>query len=193
MDRLPGLALVTLLALAGCRIEPTPSEFFDQQRQVPTEREMAADDLSARLSLLAAALSRADAEGALTALAVSAGAFVIGPETGELRSGPGAAREALERITAAGPVEMIVREMRVSVGPRASIAWFIAHLEPIPREGEESRPVLRMTGVFAQPEGFWQLVQVHMSYPAVTAGAVPPEQAQPPGQVQPPAQPRVRE
>ncbi len=174
MNRLLAVALSLAGILGACRVEPTPSEFFDQQRQVPTERELAADELSERLALLAAALSRADASGALATLVLTPGAFVIGPEEPELRSGTQAALEALERITAAGPVEMIIREMRVSVGPRASMAWFAAHLEPLvlPEEGEAPK-ALRMTGVFARPEGFWQVVQLHMSYPAAAASASP--------------------
>ncbi len=169
MNRLLALALSTTLALAACKVERTPPEFFDQRSPAAGEREAALGELRARLALLAQALSRGDTEDALLTFTPAAGAFVIGTGPNQERAGREAISSALEQITAEGPVEMEVQDMQLSVGPRANVAWFAAYLTApdIPPQEENTR-VLRVSGVYVLHEGSWQLAQAHLSFPAST-------------------------
>ncbi len=166
MNRLFALALSTMLALAACKVERTPPEFFDQRSPAASDREAAIEELRARLALLAQALSRADADGALLTLTPAAGAFVISTGPDQERAGRRAISSALDQITAAGPVRMEVQDMQLSVGAHANVAWFAAYLTApgIPPQ-EENTGVLRISGVYVRHEGTWQLAQAHLSFP----------------------------
>ncbi|HEV2132617.1 MAG TPA: nuclear transport factor 2 family protein [Longimicrobiaceae bacterium] len=169
MNRLLVLALSTTLALAACKVERTPPEFFDQRSPAANDREAALGELRARLALLAQALSRADAAGALLTFTPAAGAFVIGVGPNQERAGREAISSALQQITAQGPVQLEVQDMQLAVGPRANVAWFAAYLTaPGLAPREESTGVLRISGVYVLHEGTWQLAQAHLSFPAST-------------------------
>lgn len=171
VKRLLAFALSTTLALAACKIEQTPPEFFDQRGTV-SARDDALDELHSRLALLAQALSRGDAPGALRTLTPAAGAFVIGVDSSPERAGAVAIAEALEQITALGAVELDVQDMQLAVGPRANVAWFAAYLTaPGVTPGEEGSAVLRVSGVYVRFEGIWQLAQAHLSFPSNAGSA----------------------
>lgn len=174
MKRSLALALCTTTALAACRIERTPPEFFDQRSPAASEREAALSELRARLALLAAALSRGDTVGALSALTPAAGALVVGVGPSAARAGPEAIGTTLAQIQALGPLQMNVQDMQLAVGPRANVAWFAAFLTPpgVP-PGEQTARVLRVSGVYVLHEGIWQLAQAHLSYPMMPPDTFP--------------------
>ncbi len=166
VDRLLAVALSTVLALSACKVERTPPEFFDQRRPAADEMDAAADELRARLALLAQALGRGDTAGAATVLGLGPETYVIGPNHEAPRAGAEALHAAFARLAAPDAAQLQVRELQVSVSPRASVAWFTALLEPAGGVAQdEVVQVLRVSGVYVQHEGSWRLTQLHMSHP----------------------------
>ena len=61
MSRPTYIALCTACLLAGCKVEPTPQQYFDHRDPIAVEREAAAEELQARLLAMGQALNLARA------------------------------------------------------------------------------------------------------------------------------------
>lgn len=151
--------LIGLILLASCKIEETPPEYFDHQDQVVTERAASAvQEIESRLRAFTNALSRGDASSATMALSPAAGA-----------------REqiatVLESLTTDITSAAVLQEVHISTAAEATVAWFNASVA-IPRAEPVARSQLRITGVYLQGGGGWELVQVHLSHPLVASDTV---------------------
>jgi hypothetical protein len=155
----PTIAVVALLLVSGCTIEPTPREYFDHLLPIEAERENTADEVRARVRAFGAALARGDAADASGALAPAAGVHVVGPVEGELRLGAGEIEVLLHYLAGEQPAEVAVDDVQVWVGPRATVAWFAAHFQV----GGARPGGWYLTGVYAREEGTLRLVQAHLS------------------------------
>ncbi|HET7274087.1 MAG TPA: nuclear transport factor 2 family protein [Longimicrobiaceae bacterium] len=167
MSRSLIVALIGACSLASCKIEETPPEYFDHRDQVVMEREAAVvDEIEARMRAFTNALARGDGGDATTALAPAAGA----------RDQIAA---VLESVTSGEPRPATLREVHISTGADATVAWFNAAVE-IPEAESEARAHLRVTGVYLRAGGEWELVQVHLSHPLIE----PPLSSTPSNQVE---------
>lgn len=182
MSRFLSLALAAcLLLVSACKIQRTPEEYIDPAATDERGRVAATEELRARLAALAGALTRRSLGTAVSALAPAADVQVVTPAGTVLATGDSALVPALRwLLTDEGVVE--VREMQVTLTPRATVAWFAALVEIVdPRETVEGEPadpnVLRATGVYVLNEGTWQLTQLHLSR-AVAEDTVPAETAE---------------
>jgi hypothetical protein len=161
LSRLLGVVLSATFFVSACKIERTPREYFDHEDPVEVERAAATDELRARLLAAGQALSRGDAEEAAVALAPAADAVAIGPDEGEALSDTDGVTPLLRELVD-GADDVDLRELRISVGPGATVAWFSAYVDVMgqPPAGEDTS---RLTGVYLRSEGAWTLVQAHLS------------------------------
>ncbi|HEX5521164.1 MAG TPA: nuclear transport factor 2 family protein [Longimicrobiaceae bacterium] len=179
------LALAALLVLSACKIEPTPRDYIDRSGPAAEEREAARDELRAFLYAFTNAIDRRDDSAALAALAVAPQAWLIGPDANQPLDRAGFVAAAVHAAREAAPLryELEPGDLRVAVGPRAAIGWFVVRLAPVVATGEAADsaaapvPALWMSGVYQRRAGAWELVQAHLSRaaaPAVSAAAAPP-------------------
>lgn len=165
-----GLLLLSAL-LGACKVERTPQELVDHFTPEQHERAAAAAEVEDRMLALAQALNREDMTGVLGALEPAEDAYLVGPEVGGTATGREGISEALRRA-AGSPIDVEMRDLVVSVGPRATVAWFRGSLE------DPGDPVgsgaLRVTGVYIRDAGVWRLVQAHLSRAVTDSAAAPP-------------------
>lgn len=164
------------LGLAACSIEPTPREYIDRQLPAAEVRAQAEAMVRERIALLVQALRARDPEAARAALTPADDVMVIGPGDGDRFSGPAQIEAILERAATAGAADVGLRDVRVRVTPRANVAWFAAWLE-VRRPDDETPATLRVSGVFVEREGSWELAQAHVSLPSDALSPVAPAPA----------------
>lgn len=163
-----------MLAIGGCRIERTPSEFFDHVATPEETRAAAEAEVRDRVLAFVAAAGRGDALQGLLALNPAPDARIIAPAGIEI-GGSDSARAAVAQLLAT-PVAVEAREVEVNVSAvRADAAWFRVQVEG---PGITPEPSLyEATGVFVNMGGLWTLVQAHVSGPTpldtLTTDSVP--------------------
>lgn len=162
--------LTALLLVGGCRIERTPSEFFDHVVTPEEARAAAEAELRDRLLAFVAAASRGDALQGMLALNPAPEARIIAPAGVEI-GGTDSARAAVAQLLGT-PVAMQAREVEVNVSTvRADAAWFRMQVEG---PGITPEPALyEATGTFVNMGGLWTLVQAHVSGPMLTEPVTP--------------------
>lgn len=160
-----------MLFLAGCKVERTPEQYIDHADPLELERAAAAAELTDRILALGAALTRGSPSEAVAALSPASDAYLLGPQAG-IESVGTESITALVQSLGGEPMPVDIRDVQVTVGPTATVAWFraVLDLKGVPALGEG----VRMTGVFIRREGAWRLVQAHVSAPTTPAAAPAP-------------------
>lgn len=172
MNRLWGVVLgAALLAVASCTIERTPAEYLDPPDPVVVERRAASEELRDRVLAMGQQLGRGDVPDALAALNPAPGAFWVGLVDGASSAGDGQVAAALQQFVS-GPVALQVRDVRVTIGSQGRIAWVAAFFDAAGSDRPEPS-VLRLTGVYAEEGGEWQLVQAHLSVASPPLNSLP--------------------
>jgi len=171
--RFLGPALGATLLLSACKIERTPREQLSQREPAATERRLAEEELRDRVGALAQAVGRGDHDAALLALAPAADLYLQGPDDGPPAVGPEGAAAVVRALIGEEAPEVAVEDVRVTLGPRARVAWVAATMD-VRGEGEAERRPLRMTGVYLRVRGAWVLSQGHLSRPATGPEAPQP-------------------
>jgi ketosteroid isomerase-like protein len=158
-------AAAALLALAACKVERTPPEFYSHPDPAVVDRQEAADEIRTRVRLFAEALGRADTDEAVRALAPDELAAVVGAEGngGLVRFGAAGMTAAVTEL--AIPTPTIVRTPDLRVGASTGMGWFSTHLQLLSTSAATEPVLLRMSGVFARERGEWRLVEAHLSRP----------------------------
>lgn len=168
-----GLALSAALLLSACEIERTPPRYYSHRVPAETEIALAEEELRARVGAFGQALERGDPDAALLALAPAPELYLVGPGAEEVAAGPAGAAELLGALFGEEPPALEVREVRVTLGPRARVAWVAGFLRVRdPAGGEDG--LLRITGVYLRVRGEWRLVQAHLSRPPTPPAEAPP-------------------
>ena len=173
MYRFLGLALGATLLLSACKIERTPREQLTQREPAAAERRLAEAELADRVAALGQAVGRGDLDAALLALAPASDLYLQGPDDGPPVIGAEGAAGVVRALIGDVPPSVAVEDVRVTLGPRARMAWVAATLDVRPAGEAERRP-LRMTGVYLRVRGAWVLAQAHLSRPATAPGAPQP-------------------
>ena len=183
MHRFLGIALSATL-LSACEIEPTPRRYYSARPPAETELRLAQEEIRDRVRALGPALDRGDLGDALLALAPSADVSFMGPEQEVPVQGVEEMTRVLQGLVGEEPPTVRMREVRVTMGPRARVAWFEGGME-VERPGlEGAASLLRITGVYLRTRGNWQLVQAHLSRP-FTPPAAPQDSVAPPDSAAP--------
>jgi len=156
-----------LLALAACKVAPTPQEYLDPRDPAAVELREAEEELALRVGAFREALARGNRADAVAALVPAPEAHVMGVDfnEGRPRFGPEGIAEALRDLRL--PTGAVARtpDLRVETGAReGALGWFATHLEVLPVVGAGGEPQwLRVSGVFVRREGEWRLLQLHLS------------------------------
>lgn len=161
------IAAAALLALAACKVAPTPQEYLDPRDPAAVERRESEQDLVARVSAFREALARGDRANAVAALGPAADTYVMGVDfnEGRPRYGPQGIAEALADLRLPSGAVARTPDLRVEASTReGGLGWFATHLEVLPVVGAGGEPQwLRASGVFVRREGDWRLLQLHLS------------------------------
>jgi ketosteroid isomerase-like protein len=178
------LAIIAVLlgVAASCTIQPTPREYIDRQLPASEVRQQMEDALRDRIALLVQALQAGDLNAAQAALSPAEDVVVIGPGSGQHFTGAAQISAILELIAATRPAMLDVTDIQVILTPRGTAAWFFASMElQAPQAAEVA--ALRMTGVYVEREGTWELKHAHLSFPTDTllTRRAPQAQRSPPG------------
>lgn len=160
--------LLAALLVAGCQIEPTPSEYIDSVAVADQDIGNAEEEITARLRLTAPALERRNLNGVLAALTPSSNLEGWGPISDEPIQDANTLSFALAALTAGRQVG--IDELVVRMSPRNTESWFIIRYRVV---GEEEEYNVRFSGVFLSQQGEWRLVQAHIS--RATEPDPPPE------------------
>jgi hypothetical protein len=168
--RRPTAATALLLALAGCdwvKVERTPSQFYNQRDPARVDQRDDSRELRARVRNFADELARGHRDRALTALNPSEGVLVIGAGEGSgvARIGVRGLADALDSAGISAPAVARTPDLRVEVGLRERTGWFSAPIQFMTLTPGSAAQWLRVSGVFAQQKGEWQLVEIHLSRP----------------------------
>ena len=163
MYRTSGIALSAIVLLAACKVERTPRKFYSQRDPAAAERATALEELRSRVISVGAALDRGDADGAALALAPAVDLYVVGPGGGA----PGVGAEGMARLfrplTDSVDAAIQVRDVRVTLDPRAQVGWFAAGIEVVRSDSTAPIDTVSFTGVYLRSRGVWQLAQAHLS------------------------------
>jgi ketosteroid isomerase-like protein len=163
LPRLLFAALGVAVLGSACKVERTPSEYFDHQKRPAAVAAAAAAELEDRIVAFGQAVSRGSVTEALIAAAPAVDATVLTPRAREVLTGPDEIRGALDEITRTyGRVRVI--SVSVAVSPEGDAAWFTTEIGEAEPEGDASSAVI--TGVYLLAEGGWRLVQAHVSIPS---------------------------
>jgi hypothetical protein len=171
-----------LLALAACKVERTPPEFYRERNPAVVEQQDAEGEIRVRVRNFAEGLGRGDRSDAVDALYPLDLAQVIGVDGNQnlTRIGPLGLRQALDSLQLPAPGVARTPDLQVRVGLREGLGSFTTHLELLPVGTPPREPLwLRASGVFTRDRGAWRLAQLHLSRPwqppdtlsADTAGA----------------------
>jgi ketosteroid isomerase-like protein len=166
----PLVTAAALLALAGCKVESTPAEFYNHPDPAVVDRQEAADEIRTRVRVFAESLGRMDTREAVQALAPSPMAAVVGVEGngGVVRFGPAGVDAAVAGLAITTPT--IVRTPDLRVTASGAMGWFSTHLQLLSTSAATEPVLLRMSGVFVRERGEWRLAEAHLSRPfAATA------------------------
>jgi len=164
--RLIAAAALLLPALAACKVERTPREFYTQRNPARIDQQEAAGEIRDRVRNFAEDLGRGDRAGAVEALAPLDLALVIGVADQAGLTRLGRAGLAAELDTLQLPVPAVARtpDLAVQVGLTDGMGWFSTHLELLPVAGAAREPMrLRASGVFTRDRGEWRLSALHLS------------------------------
>lgn len=176
LSRLVTAALCAGLAVSACKVAPTPQEYIDHRQSIATLREGAEEELRVRLLAMGQALNRDDLAEATLALAPSGDAYLVAAGRSGMVTGETAMAGVLGAI-ASGERPVRLSDVRVTVGPRANVAWFHAVLDPEEAAGVPSH---RLTGVYVRgDQGEWRLVQAHLSAAGAVTGPLPADSLPP--------------
>lgn len=167
MRRSPLAAVALLATLSACdlvKVERTPRQFYTQRDPAAVASQEDAQELRARLRNFADELSHGNRGRALTALNPSDEVLVIGAMEGNGVARIGMLGLAAALDSAGIPVPTVARapDLRVQLATRET-AWFSAPIQFLSTSGTEPPRWLRVSGVFAQQQGEWRLVQIHLS------------------------------
>lgn len=167
MRRSPLAAAALLAALSACdvvKVERTSRQFYTQRDPARVASQEDARELRARLRNFADELGRGNRNRALTALNPSEEVLVIGAMEGDGVARMGVRGLAAALDSAGVPVPTVARtpDLRVQVASRESTGWFSAPIQFLSTTGGMPH-WLRVSGVFAQQQGEWRLVQIHLS------------------------------
>ena len=159
------LAAAALAALAGCKVDRTPPEFYNHPDPAVVDRQEAADEIRTRVRVFAEALGRMDTGDAVQALAPDAMAAVVGVRgnDGMVRFGPAGVNAAVAELAIAAPAVVRTPDLRVSASQ--GMGWFSTHLQLLSTSAATDPVLLRMSGVFIRERGEWRLVEAHLSRP----------------------------
>ncbi len=159
-----------LLALAACKVERTPRDFYTQRDPGVVEQQEAQGEIRDRVRNFAEHLGRGDRVDAVEAVAPVDQAQVIGMDgnAGLSRLGPQGLMQALDSVALPAPAVARTPDLQVQVGLREGMASFTTHMEFIPMGSAATRPLrMRATGVFVRDRGAWRLSQIHLSHALV--------------------------
>ncbi len=174
------VAAAALAALAGCKVDRTPPEFYNHPDPAVVDRQEAADEIRTRVRVFAEALGRTDTQEAVQALAPDEMATVVGVDgnDGVVRFGAAGVSAAVAELAVAAPT--VVRTPDLRVGASQGMGWFSTHLQLLSTSAATDPVLLRMSGVFVRERGEWRLVEAHLSRPrAATAEPAPPPASSP--------------
>lgn len=159
-------AAACVMALAACKVEPTPRGFYMERDPGVVEQQESAGEIRGRVRSFAESLGRGDRADAVEALAPVDLAQVIGEDvnSGLTRIGPMGLRSALDSMTLPAPAVARTPDLTVQVGLREGMGAFSTHIELLPAGGQPPLR-LRATGVFTRDRGEWRLAQMHLSRP----------------------------
>jgi hypothetical protein len=158
-----------LLALAACKVERTPRDFYTVRDPGIVERQEAQGEIRDRVRNFAEHLGRGDRADAVEAVAPVDLAQVIGVDgnAGLNRLGPNGLMQALDSVALPAPAVARTPDLQVQVGLREGMGSFATHVELLPM-GAGTRPLrMRATGVFVRDRGSWRLSQIHLSHALV--------------------------
>lgn len=167
----PLVTATALLALAGCKVDSTPAEFYNHPDPAVVDRQEAADEIRTRVRVFAESLGRMDTEEAIQALAPSPMAAVVGVEGngGVVRFGPAGVSAAVAGLAITTPTVVRTPDLRVTAS--GAMGWFSTHLQLLSTSAATEPVLLRMSGVFVRERGEWRLAEAHLSRPFATAPA----------------------
>jgi hypothetical protein len=173
-------AAAALAALAGCKVDRTPPEFYNHPDPAVVDRQEAADEIRTRVRVFAEALGRMDTGEAVQALAPDEMAAVVGVEgnDGMVRFGPEGVSAAVAELAIASPTVVRTPDLRVSASQ--GMGWFSTHLQLLSTSTATDPVLLRMSGVFVRERGEWRLVEAHLSRPEAATPQPEPVPAQSP-------------
>ncbi|HLL83751.1 MAG TPA: nuclear transport factor 2 family protein [Longimicrobium sp.] len=159
------VAAAALAALAGCKVDRTPPEFYNHPDPAVVDRQEAADEIRTRVRVFAEALGRAETQEAVQALAPDEMATVVGVDgnDGVVRFGAVGVSAAVAELAVAAPT--VVRTPDLRVGASQGMGWFSTHLQLLSTSAATDPVLLRMSGVFVRERGEWRLVEAHLSRP----------------------------
>jgi len=163
-----GLGLA--LALSACdvvKVERTPRQFYTQREPARVDPQNDASELRARIRNFADELAHGNRGRALTALNPSDDVLVIGSLEGDgvARIGVRGLVAALDSAGITVPSVARTPDLRVQVVSRETAGWFSAPIQFIQLGSPAPAQWLRVSGVYAQQQGEWKLVEVHFSRP----------------------------
>lgn len=153
---------------SACKVERTPSEYFDHRAWSEADVEATASELQDRVLATGQAIARGSATEALLALAPDADARVVAPGSPDGIAGPVEIQAALRRFADSG-IRVRLTLVRVTVNQRGDAAWFVADGVMQGEEGEDDIPLV-VTGTYLKSEGAWEMVQAHISTPEAEPG-----------------------
>ncbi|HKP75058.1 MAG TPA: nuclear transport factor 2 family protein [Longimicrobiaceae bacterium] len=170
MRRFLTAALALSPALSACdvvKVERTPRQFYTQREPARVDPQNDASELRARLRNFADELAHGNRGRALTALNPSEDVLVIGALEGDgvARMGVGGLAAALDSAGISTPAVARTPDLRVQVVSRETAGWFSAPIQFISLGSAAPAQWLRVSGVYAQQQGEWKLVEVHFSRP----------------------------
>jgi len=173
-------ALSLLLALQACdwvKVERTPSSFYTQRDPARVDQRDDSRELRARVRNFADEMAGGHPDRALTALNPGEGVVVIGPREGigVAQIGVAGLAAALDSAGITTPAVARVPDLRVEVALRERTGWFSAPIQFMTMRSASQW--LRVSGVFAQQRGEWQLVEIHLSRPFASPAPAPADTA----------------
>lgn len=171
------VAAAALAALAGCKVDRTPPEFYNHPDPAVVDRQEAADEIRTRVRVFAEALGRNDTGEAVQALAPDEMAAVVGlrGNDGMVRFGREGVSAAVAELEIAGPTVVRTPDLRVSA--TQGMGWFSTHLQLLSTSTATDPVLLRMSGVFVRERGSWRLVEAHLSRPEAPTPEPAPAQS----------------
>lgn len=172
VHRAPAVA-AALLALAACKVAPTPQQYLDPRDPAAVERSESEQEIMARVGAFREALARGQHADAVGALAPTADAHIMGVDLngGRPRYGPMGLSSALQDLRLPTGAVARMPDLQVSAETReGGLGWFATHVEVLPVVGAGGQAqLLRVSGVLARREGEWRLLEMHLSRPELPA------------------------
>lgn len=163
MERFIIAAVGAAVLGSACKVERTPSEYFDHRQWSQEEVSETAAELQDRVLALGQALGRRSPTEAMITLAPDPNAIIFTPQQGVVLSGTAEIQRGIQAFIDSRHA-LRLSKVTVTVSPQGRTAWFLAEGDAREAPGEEPTPLL-VTGVYVQTGGAWQLVSAHISTP----------------------------